>query len=74
MLQKNFSDTFYGMVLELHQSELYSGATSIAPRIRCRQERKTNDSSDFTKEDLIEFLPTVEVSFWPDEVSLIVMV
>ena len=69
IFQHHFIDTFYDMVLELHKSDLSSGATYIAPKIRCRQERATNDSSEFTKEDLIEFLPTVEVSFWPDEVS-----
>ena len=62
-------EAFYPMVLELGKRELSSGATCIAPRIRCREERKSNESSDFSKEDLIEFLPTVEISFWPDEVN-----
>ena len=66
--QDHFIDTFYDMVLDLHKSELSSGATYIAPRIRCREERASSEASDHTKEDLIEFLPAVEVSFWPDEV------
>ena len=67
--QSFFTDTFYDMMLDLGKSDLSNSATFLAPRIRCRQERPSNESPDFSKEDLIEFLPTVEISFWPDEVT-----
>ena len=57
-----FANQFYEIARRIGKGNLTSSATILAPSILCREE-----VDDSYKELTWKFIPTIEVSFWPDE-------
>lgn len=61
----HFASQFQGLAQSINKSSLISGAQVLDPKIMCHEERQ--DESSLGKENSINFIPTVEVGFWPME-------
>lgn len=59
----HFSATFYEMTREMGVTDMASAAQVIHSRIRCRSEKIESDQA---KELWVDFIPCIEVPFWPD--------
>ncbi len=66
---QHFQTQFYDLARRLGKGSMTSGARVLDPRIMCREEREEGGGEDgsFAKESRLDFIPTVDVAFWPDE-------
>ncbi len=64
---QHFATQFYEVARRIGKGHLTSGARLLAPRVMCREEREGEDGSGVAKEAWLDFVPTVEVGFWPNE-------
>ncbi len=61
----HFAAEFYELARRVGKGGLTSGARILDPRIMCTEERVSD--SFMAKETSLDFIPTVEVAFWPNE-------
>lgn len=59
----HFSSTFYEMTREMGITDMASAAQVIDSRVRCRAEKIESEEA---KELWLDFIPCIEVPFWPD--------
>ena len=62
----NFINRFAELTRKIQKQSLAAGATLVDPRIMTREERLDHDSP-LAKEALLDFIPSLEMGFWPDE-------
>lgn len=62
-----FAQQFADLAAKIHMEQLVNGAKLLDPRIICHQERSNSGDFNFAKEDSTDFIPSIDVGFWPDE-------
>ena len=60
---QHFSATFYEMSRDLQMSDIATAASMDGPKIMCKNEMLDTDEA---KESWLDFIPCVDVPFWPD--------
>ena len=63
----HFTMKFHDLARRIGKANLVNGASVLAPRIMTREEREYESGSVYAKENMLDFIPTVEVNFWPYE-------